>query len=304
MNSQDMTQFLGGRWYGRYGSAPCPVCQPERRKGQNALTLADGRDGRLLLHCKKAGCTFTDIASAAGIRSGDYRPPDPLVIAERDREYQAQVEKRARQAEICWQEALPITDTPAERYLRGRGIICDLPETLRYHPSCWHVSAKRFPALLGLIEGSDSFAVHRTYLRADGSGKAAVEPEKAMLGNVAGGAVRVASGQGAMLIVGEGIENTLSAHILRNEPTATAWAALSTSGMRRLRLPELGSIETSCPPLIVAIDNDPAGRAAGDELAEKAHALGWQVAIMSPGKSGDLNEVLCAQIEGRKGRVA
>ncbi len=41
-DAQSLTMALGGRWYGRYGIAPCPVCQPERRKGQNALNLADG----------------------------------------------------------------------------------------------------------------------------------------------------------------------------------------------------------------------------------------------------------------------
>jgi len=47
--ARELTAVLGGRWSGRYGTAPCPVCQPERAKGQNALTLAEGRDGRLLL---------------------------------------------------------------------------------------------------------------------------------------------------------------------------------------------------------------------------------------------------------------
>ena len=55
MRSADIiTIELGGRWNGRYGSAPCPVCQPERRREQNALTLSDGYKG-LLAHCKKSG---------------------------------------------------------------------------------------------------------------------------------------------------------------------------------------------------------------------------------------------------------
>jgi hypothetical protein len=39
MTAQILCTQLGGRWYGRYGAAPCPACQPERRKGQNALTI-------------------------------------------------------------------------------------------------------------------------------------------------------------------------------------------------------------------------------------------------------------------------
>ena len=68
-DARTITQSLGGKWYGRYGAAPCPICQPERRKGQNGLTLADGAKG-LLLHCKKGGCTYRDILAAAGIAPG------------------------------------------------------------------------------------------------------------------------------------------------------------------------------------------------------------------------------------------
>ena len=34
-----VTQALGGNWYGCCGTAACPVCQPEGRKDQNALTI-------------------------------------------------------------------------------------------------------------------------------------------------------------------------------------------------------------------------------------------------------------------------
>ena len=43
MDAKAITISLGGRWAGSYGTAPCPVCQPGRRKGQNALTaFGDG----------------------------------------------------------------------------------------------------------------------------------------------------------------------------------------------------------------------------------------------------------------------
>ena len=286
IDAQSLTRDLGGKWHRRYGCAPCPCCQPERRKGQNALTLADGRDGRLLLNCKKGGCAFADILAAAGIAPGDYRPPDPAMLAQRERERQAEAEKRARQAERCWQEALPIGGTPAERYLRGRGITCDLPGTLRFHSEAWHgPTAKRHPALIALIEGAGAFAVHRTYLRPDGTGKAAVDPAKAMLGAVAGGAVRLALGPGP-LVVAEGIETALSlASGLLGRP-ATIWAALSTSGIRGLRLPSQPG------RLTIAPDGDTAGREAANTLAERAHALGWQVSLLSAPAGRDWNDIL------------
>lgn len=294
MNAAPLTRDLGGKWLRRYGTAPCPCCQPERRKGQNALTLADGRDGRLLAHCKRTGCTFADILAAAGVAPGSYTPPDPATIAQRDREERAQAEKRARQAERCWQESLPIGGTIAERYLRGRGITCDLPGTLRYHPSCWHASAKRHPALIALIEGADGFAIHRTYLRPDGSGKAAVDPAKAMLGAVAGGAVRLTHAQGP-LAVAEGIETALSlASGLLGRP-ATIWAALSTSGLRGLRLPVSQCRESSNgagPRLTIAPDGDGPGRAAANDLAARAHGLGWQVSLLPAPDGRDWNDIL------------
>jgi len=114
-DARTLTQALGGRWHGGYGCAPCPVCQPDQRRDQNALSISQGHDGRLLLHCFK-GCDFRDILASAGVTPGTYAPPDPAIIALRCAEEREQAAKRARQAQRCWQEALPIGDTIAARY--------------------------------------------------------------------------------------------------------------------------------------------------------------------------------------------
>ncbi len=202
-DARTLTLDLRGKWHGRYGVAPCPVCQPEARRGQDALTLTDGDNG-LLLHCKRLGCGFRDILAAAGIAPGTITPPDPARLAQREAERRAEAVKRAAQAQWLWQESQPITGTAAETYLRGRGILCDLPPVLRFHPEAWHgPTARRLPALVARVEGGEGFAVHRTYLRADGLGKAEVEPAKAMLGAVTGGAVRLTDGA-LRLVMGEG----------------------------------------------------------------------------------------------------
>lgn len=285
-DARDLTQELGGKWYRRYGAAPCPVCQPNRGKGQNALTLADGRNGRLVLDCKKSGCAFLDILAAAGVRSGDYSPPDAATLAQRDREAKAEAEKRAEQARRFWSEAQPIAGTAAETYLRGRGITCDLPATLRFHGDCWHgPTAKRYPALVAAVQGATRPAVHRTYLRADGSGKADIDPAKAMLGATAGGAVRLSDGH-SRLVVAEGIESALSLLCGLLDGPATVWAALSTSGLRGLRLPP------NPGRLTIATDGDAPGRAAGHALADRAHALGWQVSLLPAPDDRDWNDIL------------
>ena len=38
--ARTLTSALNGRWQARYGTAACPICQPEHRRDQNALTLA------------------------------------------------------------------------------------------------------------------------------------------------------------------------------------------------------------------------------------------------------------------------
>ena len=61
MDAQTLTRQLGGTWHGGAGKAPCPVCQPERRRDQTALSLKDGKNGALLLYCFKSGCSFEDL---------------------------------------------------------------------------------------------------------------------------------------------------------------------------------------------------------------------------------------------------
>ncbi|WP_245860918.1 DUF7146 domain-containing protein [Rhodobacter maris] len=280
-----MTRSLGGKWHGRYGTCACPVCQPARRRGQDALTLADGTKG-LLAHCKRLSCGFGDILAAAGVSAGSYSPPDAETLARYDAERRAEAERRERQARALWGEAKPIAGTVAETYLRKRRIGCDLPPVLRFHPEAWHgATARRLPALVALVEGGDGFAVHRTYLRPDGLGKAEVDPAKAMLGAVAGGAVRLAQGP-ARLVLAEGIETALSLACGLLDGPATIWAALSTSGLRGLRLPARPG------QLTIACDGDTAGRAAALALAERAHELGWDVGTLDPGDGADFNDIL------------
>lgn len=296
-SAHEATLILGGTWHGHYGTAPCPVCQPERRKDQNALTLANGDDEKLLLHCKKAQCSFADILAASVVAQGSYKKPDLAAPARPATKAKEAAAQKARQAQRCWEESQSIEGSCAAYYLRKiRGIACPLPETLRFNPSCWHgPNGRRYPALIALVSGGDTFAVHRTYLRPGGAGKARLAGgDKLMLGRTRGGAVRLIDGPGP-LVIGEGIESTLSAYLLHGDQTARAWAALSTSGLRGLRLPTalpppLG--EARGPSLILALDGDAAGRAAGGDLAQRASGLGWHVGIMDPGDGLDWNDRL------------
>lgn len=290
IDAHTLCKILRGRWYGRYGTAPCPVCQKERRRTQNALTVSDGAAG-LLVHCKKSNCGFCDILAAAGVLACEAQPLDPAIVARREAKDRSSRNDRIRQAMSLWRRSQPITGTPAESYLRGRGIACPLPTTLRFHEACWHTDTARYhPVLVALVQGGDGFAVHRTYLRRDGSDKATIEPARATLGPVGGGAVTLTKAESG-LAVAEGIETALSlaCGILRKP--ATILAALSTSGLRGLRLPDAPG------RLTIASDGDNPGRTAADVLAERADALGWTVSILPAPDGRDWNDIL--RLSGR-----
>jgi hypothetical protein len=286
LTARELTQALGGRWHGKGGMVRCPV-HDDRTP---SLSLADGADGRLLVRCM-AGCSFANVMAALrnrgmADRGGDWHRPDPLAIARERAKAAEQDAQRERQAMAIWLEAGPITGTPAETYLRSRAITCPLPDSLRFHPDCWHSpTARRHPAMVARIDGANRIAIHRTYLAPDGRTKAAISTPRAMLGSPAGGAVRLSDGTGP-LVVAEGLETALSlaSGLLRGP--ATVWAALSTSGLRTLRLP----LEPR--RLTIATDGDDPGRAAGHDLGERAHALGWSVSLLPAPDGRDWNDVL------------
>lgn len=279
-DARSITLALGGKWYSRYGVAFCPA---HHNTVTPALSIGTGRDGQLLLNCK-AGCEFGDVAAA--LRDRGLSEPNELPKRDYEAEQAAANRKLTMQAKKLALETVPIIGTIAETYLWERGITCPIPvAALRFHPACWHPSGKRMPAMVARVKGSDGYAVHRTYLKPDGSGKADVEPSKAMLGTCAGGAVRLIEADGP-LVVAEGIETALSLSSGLLKAPATVWAALSTSGMKNLRLP------ATPYRLTIASDGDTAGRAAAQILAERAYKLGWTVSFLHAPDGKDWNDIL------------
>lgn len=285
--AERITRALNGRWYGYYGVAYCPAHDNKRTP---ALSIANSKTGRLMAYCH-AGCTFLSILNAMnGLFSVGANPSLPssgkLNFTYNHALHLAAAMKREGQALRIWDEAQPILSTIAETYLRSRGITCELPKTLRFHPECWHgPSAKPLPAMVAMVEGGERAAVHRTYLQPDGSGKSFIKPDKMMLGATCGAAVRLSDGP-AKLVLAEGIETALSLSCGLLRRPATVWAALSCSGMRNLRLPEQPG------RLTIAADGDEPGSAAAKTLAKRAKGLGWQVSLMPAPNGRDWNDVL------------
>lgn len=287
-DAHSFTLDLGGKWMGRYGMVRCPV-HDDRRP---SLSVRNDDNGNLRFHCF-TGCDYRDVRDAfrqRGLLDGQGWPhrADPAANVRRQRE-EAEVHnaRRRRQALDLWRRGQPITGTPAERYVRGRGITCALPDPIRYVKDCWHLSAKRLPALVAPIVTPDGAitSVQRIYLSADGTGKARVDPNKAMLGQPAGGAVHLSDAPGP-LVVAEGIETALSLLCGLTPQPASVWAALSTVGMKALRLPPKPG------ELVIALDADPPGWRAAEALARRAHDLGWRVSMLPPPDGFDWNDVL------------
>lgn len=289
-----VTTALGGWWYGSYGLACCPV----HADTTPSLTIGTGRDGRLLLHCK-AGCIFAEVMDALrwrGIAGGTgYAPAVPHHAIEKAlAEYARKIALKAEMARNIWDQAVPIAGTAAERYLRKRGITCALPESLRFHPSLRHPTGEYHPARIARIDGAPAFAVHRVFIRSDGSGKAEVQPAKVMLGTTRGGAVQVFHSDTGPLVVAEGIETALSLACDLLTGPVTIWAALSATNMSRLNLPPKPG------RLIVGTDGDAAGRSNGHSLAQHAAGLGWTVHMLGAPEEQDWNDVLVAQVAAKE----
>ncbi len=267
------------------GLAYCPA-HPNTKTP--ALSLKDGDNGKLLVHCF-TGCSGADVLAALrakGLLEGrsDWTP-DTRVTERRKAQKEADDRRRIMQARQCWAETVPIAETLAERYLRVRGITCDLPPTLRFHPTCWHRdTAKKMPAMVAAVSiGRKVVGVHRTYLAEPGV-KAFGKKSKFMLGPCSGGATRLSGGPGALLVA-EGIETALSLLSALPDASPRVWAALSTSGMAGLILPP------DPGELVIAPDGEDAGRKAADKLADRACAAGWRVRIMKCPDGADWNDI-------------
>jgi len=188
-----------------------------------------------------------------------------------------------------WNESLNPKNSVVENYLKNRGLLLDdIPRSIRYCPSLYHKpTGKYFPVMLSAISkyGIDEIiALHRTYLKADGSDKADILPNKMMLGQVKGGAVNIASA-GSVLIVAEGIETALSIYVSTKIPT---WACLSASNLTTIDTPPVNIT----PKIIIAADNDRAGIRAANKLAIRLLDNGYKVNIAIPAKNQDFNDLL------------
>jgi putative DNA primase/helicase len=292
MNLNDVLSRLRGvRRSGAGWQAFCPAHDDRKTR---SLSIREGQDGLVLLHCF-AGCTYRQIVEALGLAPQAAPIPVPRISIRPVR--QPDDAGRIETARRIWRETKPLPGTPAQRYLENRGIrLPNWPLTLRYHPACLHPAGSRLPALVAAVSAyrekeHHQVAVHRIYVTPDGR-KTAVEPRKASLGNVKGGAVWLTRPTG-QLIITEGVEDALALMTANcGDPRFADWsyaAAVSAGNLPHLELPS--EVRT----VVIAADNDDAGRKAANEAACRFIREGRNGRIAYPPEGfKDFNEALLA----------
>ncbi len=259
--------------------------------------------------------------------------------AERQAKRAAQDAEKYRQDAIAdamdiWRAARPGEGTLARAYLEARGIAADalpqMPKALRFlpdHPYAkviggHRVTAHRGPCMIAGVAGRDGLlrAVHQTWIAAaPPHGKAAIRycsedlAAKLVRGSKKGGAIRLINPEGATtLVMGEGIETTLSVFAAGLCSGAAFWAgvdlgnmagkAAKVPGERWHGLPDLDDTEAFVPPawvreLIYLMDGDSHPRATRHKLMcglRRAMALrpGLKARIVPAPAGKDFNDLL------------
>lgn len=244
--------------------------------------------------------------------------------------------KAVARARDIWQQGRAAEDSPVREYLAKRGITRDLlprlPSCLRFHPDLAYMvlgqggdwlQAHRGPAMLAAIQGQDDrfSAVHRTWFDvAAPQGKVAIrhpvsgdaQSRKKSWGSKKGGTIRLIRGSAPVLVMGEGIETTLTAAVSGVWPEAHFWAGVDLGNMAGRResgpglkfsgIPDLDDPEAFVPPpwvqtLVYVMDGDSEPRLTRAQLEAglrramvKVPGLKGQIAVCPKGK--DLNDLL------------
>jgi phage/plasmid primase-like uncharacterized protein len=288
--ARELAAQFGLHRVGREWRGPCPVCSYA-----GAFALTDGSRGSPIGWC--ASCrdqAAIAVALTGGSKAGSSVP--------REKNIRDATGQLAR-AEGILRGAVPVATSPiAVAYLNARRIghlaAC---ADLHFRDDCPHPTRVRLPAIIAAVRdaGGKLIGIHRTFVRGDGSTKADIEPPRASLGPVRGGAVRLVPLEDVLavseLVVGEGIETSASAGLLLGLP---AWAAVSAGN--------LGSgvvLPQAIRRVVIAADNDAPdehGRRPGQDAARAAwfrfrrEGRAVRIAMPDPGR-GDFNDVLLSK---------
>jgi Toprim domain len=265
---EELAERLGGEVEGVFIRCPSPRRPPDDRSCWVRFNPARPRD-IFVYDCEGSkGAAYAMVRAALGLLD-PFRRVDHAEAVQR-----------------IWEESRSAAGTPAERYLRRRGITLPMPPSLRFHSGLKHPSGCAYPCMVAAVSAPDGMicAVHRTFLTWDGTGKAPVDPVKMTLGPIGKNAIRL-SPVAPKLIIAEGIETALS---VMQASGIGAWAAISAVGLRTIELP------SEVRHITVAADGDEVGAAAAFQAATRFRKEGREAEIAQAPKGKDFNDLLMA----------
>ncbi|MGM4892068.1 DUF7146 domain-containing protein [Tardiphaga sp. 839_C3_N1_4] len=287
-SAETIARQLGLRRSGRRYVGTCPACGYS-----DSFVVCDGAD-QPLVFCH--ACQDTDAVLGAIHRRGIWRHGAGTNQSSLVQTQPLELSRAGIRARELWIQAAAAKGSLVDIYLRSRGIVTTIPPTLRFLSLARHSpSNQSLPAMIAAVTvwpERRPCAVHRTFLAADGKGKAAIDTPRMTLGTCRRGAVRLAEAND-QLMVGEGIETCMAAMQATGQP---AWAALSTSGLRNLAIPE------HVKEVVVLADGDLPGEEAAQYAARRWVREGRRVRIARAPKGQDFNDLLLMDaptIEGR-----
>ncbi|MCQ0090362.1 MULTISPECIES: toprim domain-containing protein [Rhodobacterales] len=197
----------------------------------------------------------------------------------------------------------PINNTLAEAYLRGRGIARFGP-ALAFHRGVYlraeDGTRLEIPALLAAITDNAGRVTgcSRVFLNFETGSLADIEAPKRVLGRLHGNGVRFGKWANCTdLLVGEGLENTLSVGTAL--PSAALVSCLTANHLAAFNYP------SSIQRLWIARDNDKTGARAAFRLADRADADGIEPVVLTPERNDfNLDLAECGVTELRRRLVA
>ncbi len=201
-----------------------------------SLSIKLSRNNGVIFNCH-AGCSWKEVQDIVGSMG--------LLPTNSPKKYN-------NLPKFIWEQSSE-NNQEVEKYFVSRNIsLKKLPECFRFNK----YKGKMIVAHVSKPGDKEVSAIHRTFLDKNGQ-----KTGRKMLGPCKGGAVWLSPPSGRM-VVGEGIETTLSVIAATNLPGV---ACLSASGMKSVELPNL------VKEIIIAVDSDPnnTGQNAARSLGEK-----------------------------------
>lgn len=275
------------------------------RHGSLSISLEPGKLGHWFDHQAGHGggfysliarqMGFTDKADA--IAWAEHRlgllPILNVPSASSQRNSRHTTQRNSGKAMQIWEQAVPLSGTPGENYLRKRCIDGPGHHCVRFHPCCpvklSNEQQSRQPALISLfrdVKSDAPVAILRTFLKPDGFEKSdhpLLKNQKQMLGPTTGAAIKITPDEDVTggLVIAEGLETALSV-------AASGWVPVWALGCA-------GSIASFAPlpgiqALTIMADADLTGIEAAKKCAHHWVMSGAEATVLVPKRGGDWND--------------